>query len=182
MKTISEHRADKVLDTVMKFQEGTMSRREWLHMAYREGWKAERSQVRNYVKEEKLEEWLHYNRADYSGNPNWPPTKAYLEKKATLKAGIFDTVYKIWPNEKTVYHITKTEFDYFQSLLVPSLKHWRYTKSAQAEKCDTCGQPLPDDRTNHGIEGELTTCSKCFEDAQPEAFDDSEAVRMADEL
>lgn len=117
-KTINEHRAESTLNKKMRYDEGVMTRREWLNMWRVKGATVEEKQVRNYAAEEKLKDWLYNNREDNSGNPNWPPTKRYNEKKAELAAGIYKTVYYLHepPPSRSGYDITKTEYDYFKNM------------------------------------------------------------------
>jgi hypothetical protein len=110
-------RINAVLDKKMRYSEGIMTRREWLNYWRVKGATVKETTRRNHAAEETLENWLYNNREDNSGNPNWPPTKRYLAKKAELKAGIFKTEYSLYlPDGKSSYDITKTEYEAFKDL------------------------------------------------------------------
>ena len=115
-KTIQQHKAEAKLNKVFRYHEGVMSRREWLNMWRIKGAKVEEKTSRNYAAEEKLQQWLHDNRGDISGNMNWPPTKRYFERKAELAAGIFKTEYRLLIPGNSLYDITKTEYEYFRNM------------------------------------------------------------------
>lgn len=117
MKTIQDHKKDATLNKAFRYDEGVMTRREWLNMWMVKGATVKETSRRNLAAEQKLEQWLYDNRDDISGNMNWPPTKRYYEKKAELAAGIFKTEYSLHlPNCNTLYDITKTEYDYFNNM------------------------------------------------------------------
>lgn len=93
-----------------------MTRRQWLELQKGKA-TVEEKQVRNFAAEDKLEAWIYDHRFDNSGNANWPATKFYLEEKERLRAGLFKTVYNLYPSgQSSFYEITKTEYDYFKSL------------------------------------------------------------------
>lgn len=118
MKTIQQHKQDATLNKVFRFEEGTMSRKDWLKLKMVQGCKVEERTRRNYAAEEKLQNWLDREKREVPlGNPNYPSTKYYLEEKERLANGIYKTEYVL--NESTgsgVFDITKTEFDYFNQL------------------------------------------------------------------
>lgn len=117
MKTIQEHRKEATLNKVFRYPEGVMTRRQWLNYWRIKGATVEEETKRNHAAEERLKNWLYDNRDDRSGNPNWPPTKRYLEKKAELAAGIFKTEYSLrLPDGRSSYDITKTEFEAFKEM------------------------------------------------------------------
>lgn len=116
MKTIQDYKKEATLNKVFRYPEGVMSRREWLNMWRIKGATVEETTSRNYAAEEKLQDWLYQNRDDNSGNPNWPPTKRYLEKKEELKAGIFKITYHLRLSNNSSYDITKTEYEYFKNM------------------------------------------------------------------
>ena len=100
----------------MKFEEGVMSRREWLRVKMVQGWEAEERTRRNHAAEDKLKEWLRIEKMNVPfGNPNYPSTKHYLSEKKRLEAGVFKTEY-ILKNGSSVYDITKTEYEHFKAM------------------------------------------------------------------
>lgn len=116
MKNLQQNRKDFILNKVIRYPEGTMTRQEWLKLMKVKGWTAEETKLRNYAAEEKLTEDLWRRKMNVPlGNPNYPTTKAYLEDKAKLAAGIYKTEYCLRMGNSS-YEITKTEFDYFNSL------------------------------------------------------------------
>ena len=115
MKTIQDHKKDATLNKVFRYNEGVMTRLEWLKMMYVRGATVREETKRNYAAEEKLQQWIYDNRNDNSGNPNWPATKNWLSKKEELKAGIFKTVYYLQEKgQNSFIEITKTEYDRFK--------------------------------------------------------------------
>jgi len=109
---------DKTLDILVRYEQGVMTRREWLNMWRIKGATIEEMRLRNYAAEEKLKKWLYDNRDDNSGNPNWPPTKRYNEKREELAAGIYKTFYYLHEPlpSRSCYEITKTEYEYFRNM------------------------------------------------------------------
>lgn len=118
MKTIQQHKQNATLNKVFRFEEGIMSRRDWLKIKSTQGWKAEERTRRNYAAEEKLQNWLDREKFNVPlGNSNYPSTKIYLQEKERLINGIFKTEYALTEvNGSGVYDISKTEFDYFQNM------------------------------------------------------------------
>jgi hypothetical protein len=116
MKNIQDHKKEAVLNKVYIYPEGTMSRRDFIILQKSKGFLATEKVVKNYAAMEKLEAELKRTAFSYPfGNTSHPATVAYNKKKALLKEGIFKTVYRL-ENEKYVNIITKTEFDFFNSL------------------------------------------------------------------
>jgi len=113
--TIQDYKKDAILNKVLRYEEGIMSRRQWLKMMQAKGWNVAERTARNHAAEKKLEEWLYDNRSDISGNENWPPTKRYFEQKEVLKAGIFKTEYLLIKGN-SLFDITKTEYEHFKAL------------------------------------------------------------------
>lgn len=120
-KTIQDYKKEATLNKVFRYPEGIMSRRDWLRMMQVKGATVKEETKRNYAAESKLEEWIFNNRGDNSGNPNWPATKNWLQKKEELKAGIFKTVYQLHIiGENSFQDITKTEYEAFKAIELES--------------------------------------------------------------
>lgn len=118
MKKIQDYRKESTLNKVFRYPEGLMTRQQWLKMMQVKGWKAEERTRRNYAAEEKLKEWLRVEKMNVPmGNPNYPSTKNYLKEKERLAAGIYKTEYCLI-NYNSVYDITKTEYEYFNNLIL----------------------------------------------------------------
>ena len=114
-KSINDYKKEATLNKVFRYEEGVMTRREWLNIMRIKGYRVTERTARNHLAEIKLEEWLYNNRSDISGNMNWPPTKRYFEQKEILKKGIFKTEY-ILIKENSLFEITKTEYEYFNNM------------------------------------------------------------------
>ena len=80
-KNIQDYKKDATLNKVFRYPEGVMSRREWLRIMQVKGATVKEETKRNYTAEDKLQQWVYDNRNDNSGNPNWPATKNWLQKK-----------------------------------------------------------------------------------------------------
>ena len=116
-KNIQDYKKDATLNKVFRYPEGVMSRREWLRIMQVKGATVKEETKRNYTAEDKLQQWVYDNRNDNSGNPNWPATKNWLQKKEDWKAGIYKTVYSLHiPGENSFQDITKTEYEYFNNV------------------------------------------------------------------
>jgi len=118
MKTIQQHKQNATLNKVFRFEEGTMSRKNWLHLKNEQGCKTEERTRRNYAAEEKLQNWLSNEAKNVPlGNSEYPSTKYYLEEKERLVNGIYKTEYVLKQSTGNgIFDITKTEFDYFNGL------------------------------------------------------------------
>lgn len=117
-KNIQDYKKDATLNKVFRFEEGVMSRREWLRVKMVKGWQAEIITNRDYNKEEKVRNELQERRKHIpTGNPNYPSTAEWLKDKAVLEAGIYKTEYTLKDGKGGYsYVITKTEYDYFNNL------------------------------------------------------------------
>ncbi len=158
MSALQQGKVNAVLNLKMKFEEGIMTRREWLVLKKGQGAEVGIIDRRNYVAEEKLETWIYNHREDNSGNPNWPATKFWLAEKERLKAGIYKREYTLRIG-KSIFDITKTEYDYFNSLGVVN------TQTEPQEVCNTCGGEMDSMSHNYGTE-DILTCIHCYNDAQ----------------
>jgi hypothetical protein len=116
MKTIQDYKKETILDKMYIYSEGTMSRRDYIILQKNKGFKCIEKIVKDYPKMEKLEIELKRNAFNIPfGNTSHPKTIEYNNKKQLLKDGIFKTVYHL-ECENYASIITKTEFDFFQSL------------------------------------------------------------------
>jgi hypothetical protein len=116
MATIQEHRKESILNKVYIYPEGTMTRRAFIILQKSKGLVCTEKLEKNHIAMEKLEIELKRTAFNHPfGNSNHPATIAYNNKKTLLKEGIFKTVYRI-ESEKYIGIITKTEFDFFNSL------------------------------------------------------------------
>jgi hypothetical protein len=97
-----EIKNDKSLDQLVRYSEGILSKREWLKMQLAKG---------AYVttQEEPKYQW---NRIKYNRMTCYKEQEAYEKKMKETKIG-----YSLkLPNQDIFWDITKTEYDYFQSL------------------------------------------------------------------
>lgn len=116
MKTIQDYKKETILNKVYIYSEGEMTRREYIILQKNKGFKCIEKNVKDYPKMEKLEIELKRNVFNIPfGNTSHPKTIEYNNKKQLLKDGIFKTVYHM-ECENYVTIITKTEYDFFQSL------------------------------------------------------------------
>lgn len=115
---MQQARENAVLDKVFRFEEGTMSRRDWLKLMKSQGATVEANRVRQHAKEEKEREDLRrlFNHMPF-GNQNHPQCKEYYRRKAELEQGFFKDQYSLsHPAQKWSIVITKIEHDIFSSL------------------------------------------------------------------
>jgi len=116
MKTIQDFKKDATLRKTYRYDQGVMTRAQWIELMKLNGCKCAERQKRNYAAEEKLK--VSIDRRKFSipwGNECHPLTKEWLNDKAKLAAGIIITYYSLTEGNIS-YVITKTEFDYFNSL------------------------------------------------------------------
>jgi len=118
MKTIQDYKKEFTLKQVFRYPEGVLTRAEWLSIQKRNGSTVSEEKQRNRAAEDKLEQWIKDRAWKIPfGNDQHPDTKEWLQAKETLKQGIFKTVYRLYKaNTDTFTDITKTEFNYFNSL------------------------------------------------------------------
>lgn len=115
----NEARGNKTLDMVINHRmHGVISRRNLIENVKKFGGFVTKGQLRNYAAESKLQAWLTKNAFSIPfGNECHPQTIAYKAKKQELKNGIFKTEYRLHEGDPDCFTvITKTEFDYFNSL------------------------------------------------------------------
>lgn len=118
-KNIQDYKKEAILNKQFRYDEGVMTRREWLKMWQVKGAKVIEENKRNYAAEEKLRESINRRKLTIPwGNECHPLTKEWNEDKITLAAGIYKTVYYLREPEpsRISYDITKTEFDHFKGL------------------------------------------------------------------
>lgn len=118
MANIQQHKIDSVLNKQFRYDFGIATRKEAMQHKFKNGYIVLEVTQRNYSAEEKLIQWLKNNAFNVPfGNENHPSTIAYNLKKTEVKNGIFKTIYQCKKeNENSYSEITKTEFDYFNSL------------------------------------------------------------------
>jgi hypothetical protein len=107
-------REAKILDSRVNYEGlGTMTRRQFIDYAHRQGAKIVVHRVRQYDKEEKLDKKLEQMARHVAfGNPNLPETKEYYALRTQLKEGIFKEEIRLELPSGTSYELTKTELDY----------------------------------------------------------------------
>ena len=96
-----------------------MTRREWLKMWQVKGATVTEENKRNYAAEEKLKASIDSRKWSIPwGNDRHPLTIKWNKDKDILASGIYKTVYYLREPEpsRTIYDITKTEYDYFKGL------------------------------------------------------------------
>lgn len=110
-----EAREKSVLDKVFRFEEGEMSRRDWLDLMKSRGGIVEVNKFRQTVKEQKERESLQrlYSIMPF-GNQNHPQCIEYRERKALLDQGFFKDEYSLKRNDENwSIVITKIEYENF---------------------------------------------------------------------
>jgi len=95
-----ETKAKKSLDIKMRYSEGVMTRKEWLELQKKNGAKVEQSQKNR----------IDFNRIKYNRMGMFEQEE--YEKKCKEKI----PCYNLMLEDNTFYHITKAEFDYFNTL------------------------------------------------------------------
>lgn len=109
MATITEHRANAVLDKVFRYEEGVMSRRDWLALKVSQGAKAQAETVPDDAKIRKIESEIEYWRGRCLRLGEVSPV---AELKAQLAAKPTKLEYRLNENDGRSWPITKTEYDY----------------------------------------------------------------------
>jgi hypothetical protein len=114
---LQEGRKNAYLDKKFSYEEGIMSRREYLQLHKEKNCKVEEKLVRNYSKEQKESDYLEkLARRVPLGNPNYPETRKYLDRLEKLKKGFFEAEYRLYTSERTFLIISKTEYLYYLEL------------------------------------------------------------------
>jgi hypothetical protein len=116
---ITKARTSCILRKEFRYREGVMSRAEYMEYQKNHNATVEVKQIRQYDKEERERESLmRLAQTIPLGNPNYPTCQKYFERKAALEKGFFKTEYRLNMQNNLCLEITKTEFDYFNSLVV----------------------------------------------------------------
>ena len=98
-------KAEKVLNTKMRYEEGIMTRREWLNM-----WR-----IKGATVEESTKNRIQFNRIKFNRMSGgiWSNEQNEYEKKCNEKIPCYNLRI---PNETSFFEITKTEFEYFNNM------------------------------------------------------------------
>ena len=98
-------RAEKILNTKMRYEEGVMTRREWLNM-----WR-----VKGATVEESTKNRIQFNRLKFNRMKGgiWSNEQSEYEKKCNEMIPCYNLRI---PNERSFFEITKTEFEYFNNM------------------------------------------------------------------
>ena len=93
-------KAEKSLNVVVRYPEGIMTRKEWIELQFKNG-----STV-----EESTKNKIDYNRTKFN-RMNYKEQEEYLSK-------CYEKIpcYNLTMKDESFYHISKAEFDYFNSL------------------------------------------------------------------
>ncbi len=101
MKTIQEHREAHTLTVKMRYDEGIMTRKEWIDLKHSQG----------YFTKEGTKAKVQYSRSKY--NRLTGKEQEIYEKKCEERIVSYELRH---PQESAFYDITKAEFNYFNSL------------------------------------------------------------------
>ena len=102
MKSLQDYKKDATLNKVFRFEEGLMKRREWLNM-----WRVKGA----FVKEEQTPK-VQYNRIKFN-RLEGKAQEAYEKSCNEMK-----TAYRLYITDRSSYDITKTEFEYFNNMVL----------------------------------------------------------------
>lgn len=96
---------EKVLNTKVRYEEGVMTRREWLNM-----WR-----VKGATVEESTKNRIQFNRLKFNRMKGgiWSNEQSEYEKKCNEMIPCYNLRI---PNERSFFEITKTEFEYFNNM------------------------------------------------------------------
>ena len=106
-KNIQDYKKEATLNKVLRYEEGIMTRREWLNMMRIKG-----AYVKESTKNRVQFDRLKYNRM--SGGI-WSNEQAEYEKKCDEKIPCYNLHL---PNESCFWEITKTEYNHFNDLML----------------------------------------------------------------
>lgn len=94
-----------------------MSRREYLEMQKDRNCKVEEKQIRDSTKEQKEANFLkQLLQIVPLGNPDYPKTREYLQRKAELEKGFFKTEYRLYTSKNSFLVLNQTEYLYYLEL------------------------------------------------------------------
>ena len=94
-------RREKSLNTLMRYEDGVMTRKQWIELQFKNGKKAE----------ETTKNRIDFCRRKFNRMTSYKEQEVY-EKKCSERV----KCYKISSPDGSFYHITKFEFDYFNTL------------------------------------------------------------------
>jgi len=98
-------KAEKILNTKMRYEEGVMTRREWLNM-----WR-----IKGAAVEESTKNRIQFNRLKFNRMKGgiWGNEQSEYEKKCNEMIPCYNLRI---PNERSFFEITKTEYEYFKNM------------------------------------------------------------------
>jgi len=100
-------KTEKVLNTKVRYEEGVMTRREWLNM-----WR-----IKGATVEESTKNRIQFNRLKFNRLPGgiWSNEQNEYEKKCNEMIPCYNLRI---PNERSFFEITKTEYEYFNNMVL----------------------------------------------------------------
>lgn len=98
-------KAEKILNKKFRYEEGIMTRREWLNM-----WRIKGATVEESTKNRIQFDRIKYNRMN---GGIWSNEQSEYEKKCNEMIPCYNLRI---PNERSFFEITKTEFEYFNNM------------------------------------------------------------------
>jgi hypothetical protein len=99
-KTIQDYKKDAILNKVLRYEEGIMSRRDWLKL-----WQVKGAEVKEVQEPKVIFNRIKFNRL--TGKEQ----EAYEKSCNEMKIG-----YRLYISERTSYDINKTEYEHFKAL------------------------------------------------------------------
>jgi hypothetical protein len=116
--TLQQIKSNHILTKKYKYDEGVMTRGEWIRLQHSKGAYVFEHKQHNEAAEDKLRLHIDFlRRTAPTGNECHPLTKELISERQRLEQGIFKTMYGLQkPNVSWFTEITKTEFDYFNSI------------------------------------------------------------------
>lgn len=105
MKNLQEYKKEAILNKKFRYEEGIMTRREWLNM-----WR-----VKGATVEESTKNRIQFNRLKYNRMKGgiWSNEQEEYEKKCNEMIPCYNLRI---PNQSSFYEITKTEYEYFNNM------------------------------------------------------------------
>jgi hypothetical protein len=101
---IQQHKAEATLNKLIRYEEGVMSRKQWLNL----------QRIKGAYVEESTKNRIQFNRIKYNRMSSYKEQGEY-EKKCNEKVVCYELHF---PNQNSFWDITKTEYDYFNSLIL----------------------------------------------------------------
>lgn len=98
-------KAEKILNKKFRYEEGIMTRREWLNM-----WRIKGATVEESTKNRIQFDRIKFNRMN---GGIWSNEQSEYEKKCNEKIPCYNLRI---PNDRSFFEITKTEFEYFNNM------------------------------------------------------------------